>query len=203
MSIKYLWAKLFKKIRGTAINNSSIHSTARIESGSHIVNSSFGKYSFCGYDCEIINTSIGAFCSIANNVVIGGANHPIDWVSTSPVFYFGRDSIKKKFSSYLRESDKYTSIGNDVWIGQFAIIKQGVKIGNGAVIGMASVVTKDVPSYTIVAGNPARLIRMRFPIGTIEGLEKSQWWNMDDAKIAKLSRYIQKPNEFIKSISKL
>ena len=159
-----------------------------------------GKYSFCGYDCEIINCKIGAYCSIANNVIIGGAMHPINWVSMSPVFYAGRDSIKKKFSTYTREKDKLTYIGNDVWIGHGAHIKQGVRIGDGAIIGMGAVVTKDVPNYTIVAGNPAHYIRNRFDEKTSERLMQSEWWNLPDEQIAKLASYIQDPDEFLKHI---
>lgn len=64
-----------------------------------------------------MNTEIGVFCPIANNVKIGGARHPIEWVSTSPVFYSGRDSVRKKFAKFDRDEDKHTVIGNDVWIG--------------------------------------------------------------------------------------
>ena len=82
-------------------------------------------------------------------------------VSTSPVFYSGRDSVKAKFSKHERK--KYnTVIGHDVWIGQNIRIKQGVNIGTGAIIGMGSIVTKDVPPYNIYAGNPAKFIRKRF-----------------------------------------
>ena len=93
-----------------------------------------------------------AFLSIANNVVIGGGKHPINWVGMSPVFYKGKDSVKAKFSSYEREKPLVTSIGHDVWIGRNAIIKGGVKIGNGSVIGMGSIITKDVLPYSIVGG---------------------------------------------------
>lgn len=71
MNIKYLMAKLLKKIRGSAIKSSFIHPTAKVESGCNIVNVRMERHSFCGYDCEINNTEIGSFCSIANNVVIG------------------------------------------------------------------------------------------------------------------------------------
>lgn len=101
--------------------------------------------------------------------------HPITWASMSPVFYYGRDSVKKKFAEFHREQDKRTSIGHNVWLGHGAHIKQGVTIGNGAVVGMGSVVTKDVPPYAIVAGNPARLIRVRFNDDLIEQLEESRW----------------------------
>ena len=200
MNIIYYWSKLFKKFRGASVKNSKIHPTSKVESGSMFVGSSMGKYSFCGYDCEIINCQIGAYCSIANHVIIGGASHPIDWVSTSPVFYYGRDSVKKKFSTFHRDPGKITVIGNDVWIGDGAHIKQGVTVGDGAVVGMGAVVTKDVKPYTIVAGNPARLIRNRFDDTIIESLVKSKWWEFPEEKIQSLSKYIQNPEEFIKHL---
>lgn len=196
----YLWAKILKKIQGSALKNSSIHSTSKVESGCNIVNTTMDRHSFCGYDCEIVNCEIGAFTSIANGVIIGGGMHPIDWVSMSPVFYEGRDSVKTKFSVHKRESVKSTSIGNDVWIGRNALIKQGVSIGTGAVVGMGSVVTKDVPPYTIVAGNPARVIRMRFEENTINELLKSEWWKMSDSKLNKFAYTFNNPVEFLKLI---
>lgn len=200
MNLLYLWSKSLKKIRGAAIINSCIHSSAKIESGSHVVNSSFDRYSFCGYDCEIMNTVVGSFCSIANNVVIGGAMHPIDWVSMSPVFYEGRDSVKMKFSEHKRETDKRTSIGHDVWIGQGTVIKQGVHIGTGAVVGMGAVVTKNVGDYEIVAGNPARLIKKRFDDELIYALLKTEWWNFSDERLHELGKYFNDPVEFLKHI---
>lgn len=199
-SIPFLWAKLIKKARGVAIYNSVLDKSAVIESGSHIVNSSFGKYSYCGYDCEIINCKIGAFCSLGNNIKIGGANHPYNWVSTSPVFYEGRDSLKKKFATFTRPKDKDTIIGNDVWIGHNSIILQGVNIGDGAVIGSGSVVTKDVPPYSIVGGNPARIIKKRFDDIIIEKLLECKWWDLNEKKLKDLAVYIQSPKDFINGL---
>lgn len=195
-----LLSKILKKLRFSAIRNSIIDSTSKVESGSNLVNVTIGKYSFCGYDCDIINTRIGSFCSIANNVVIGGAMHPISWVSTSPVFYYGRDSINKKFSTHRRPEDLPTVIGNDVWIGEGVKIKQGVSIGTGAVVGMGSVVTKDIPPYAIVAGNPARIIRMRFDDDVVESLLSAQWWNMPESKLSQLAKYITDPRKFISEL---
>lgn len=200
MGFGYYWCKLVKKLRGSAIKNSIIHATSKVESGSQIVNSVFNKHSFCGYDCDIINTEIGSFCSIANNVKIGGGMHPISWVSMSPVFYSGRDSVKAKLSEFDREPVLRTVVGSDVWIGESVIVKQGVTIGHGAVVGMGSIVTKDVAPYSIVGGNPARLIKMRFDQHIIEKMLNSKWWEMDENKLKKHAEYIKDPEAFFKSI---
>lgn len=203
MNIVYIWNRILKKIRGSAIANSSIHNTSKVEAGSQFINSSMDRYSFCGYDCKILNCDIGAFCSIADGVIIGGAQHPIQWASTSPVFYNGRDSIPKKFSKFDRPKAKRTTIGNDVWIGDRALIKGGVTVGDGAIIGMGSVVTKDVGPYEIWAGNPAHLIRYRFSDKTIKSLVNLKWWTLDDKTLKKISMYICNPEQFIQSIEEL
>ena len=197
MNLEYLYAKLLKKLQGRAITKSIIHRTSKVEAGSHIVCSTFNKHSFCGYNCDIINTDIGSFCSISNNVKIGGGMHPINWVSTSPVFYEGRDSVKKKFSIYKREPNKRTLIEHDVWIGESSIIKQGVRIGTGAVIGMGSIVTKDVEPYSIVAGSPAKEIKKRFNEKIISELLETKWWEFSDYELNKYAIFMQDPDAFI------
>jgi acetyltransferase-like isoleucine patch superfamily enzyme len=202
MKILYYVSRLWKKMSGKAILNSKIHKTSKVESGSQIINVTMGKHSFCGYDCTIINCEIGSFCSISNGVVIGGGMHPIDWVSTSPVFYQGRDSVKKKYSNHTREPQKRTHIGNDVWIGERVLIKQGIVIGHGAIIGMGSIVTKDVEPYTIVGGNPARFIRKRFAAEIVEDLLSIKFWDMVDQDLIKYAEYIKDPVQFIKEVKK-
>ena len=199
--ILYLWAKMFKKIRGVAVKNSTIDKTSKVESGSQIVNSTFGRYSFCGYDCQIINCDVGSFTSIANNVVIGGAAHPMDWVGMSPVFYEGRDSVKTKFSEHKRPCPTRTVVGSDVWIGEKALIKAGVNICNGAVVGMGSVVTKDVEAYSVVAGNPAKTIIMRFDHDTITFLLESKWWDCEESKHKEQVKLFNNDNEFKRLLS--
>lgn len=201
MDIAYVLAKLIKKSRKAAIKNSNIHNTSKIEAGSLIVNSTMEKHSFCGYDCKIVYCDIGSFCSISDQVSIGGGMHPIDWVSTSPVFYEGRDSVKAKFSTHARDDIRKTIIGNDVWIGEKVLIKQGIKIGNGAVVGMGSVVTKDVPPYSIVAGNPAKLIRMRFPEDVIAELERIKWWEFSEKELIRCAEFFIEPTKFIEKVS--
>ena len=159
------------------------------------------KHSFCGYDNEIINTKIGSFCSIGNHVKIGGGEHPYSWVSTSPVFYKGRDSVKAKFSEFDRVEIRTTIIGNDVWVGQNSLIKQGITIGHGAIIGMGSVVTKDVEPYSIVAGVPAKKIKLRFSEDLISKLIKSKWWDLKENELNKAAENIKDPIKFLDSIN--
>jgi acetyltransferase-like isoleucine patch superfamily enzyme len=130
---------------------------------------------------------IGKFCSIAHEVVIQlGGNHRIDRVSTYPFRGFPSDWPEAKF---LPADDVYgmskgdVIIGNDVWIGYGALILSGVKIGDGAVIGAGAVITKDVEPYSIVTGNPARLIRKRFDDDTIRKLLEIKWWDWPMEKI--------------------
>ena len=199
MTLSYLYSKFFKKIvRGKSILHSTIHKTAVVNSGCSVVNSSVGKCSYLGYDAEIVNCEIGAYCSIAGNVHIGGAEHPIDWVSTSPVFQDVKHSgptkrfCKKKLPEY-----KTTIIGNDVWIGYGAAIKQGVKVGDGAVIATGAVVTKDVAPYSIVGGCPAKHIKFRFSEDIINDLLAIKWWNLSDDELSSVAEYIDNPIEFI------
>lgn len=183
--IIYYIAKCIKKIQLPAIKNSEIHKTSEICSAAHIVGCQIDRYSYIGNNCTVINCKIGAFCSIADFCIIGGAAHPTQFVSSSPVFLKGKNCMKTNFSKHIFEPSKTTYIGNDVWLGNSCLIKAGISIGDGAVIGMGSVVTKDVSPYTIVAGNPAREIRKRFNPEIIDKLCKLSWWKWDDEKLYK------------------
>ena len=92
-----------------------------------------------------------------------------------------------------------TTIGHDVWIGFGARIRSGVKIGHGAVVGMGAVVTRDVESYTIVAGNPARVVSRRFSKDVADALEASAWWDMNDADLRASAELFTEPEAFLKS----
>jgi len=202
-NIEYIISKIIKKLHLRAIKDSSIDKTSSIGSGSHFVFSKMDRHSFCGYDCTIVNTNIGSFCSIAGNCEIGGASHTVDWVSTSPVFNENRDQIKKKYSYHSYDCTPYTTIiGNDVWIGSRCSIKSGVKIGDGSVVGMGSVVTKDIPPYQIWAGNPAKFIKNRFDENITKKLLEIKWWNFSDEKLTQFAAHIKDPKLFISEIEK-
>lgn len=182
-NIEYYWSKILKKIRLKALVNVDIPSTSKVCSGSQLVNVKMGKYSDIGYDCTILNTKIGSFCSFGANIIIGGAPHSIDWVSTSPVFNKNKDHLPKKFSLHEFSLDGNTIIGNDVWIANNVLVKAGVIVGDGAVIGMGSIVTKDIAPYEIWAGNPARFIKKRFDHNIVDEMLEIKWWEWNDKKI--------------------
>lgn len=142
---------------------------------------------------------IGKYCSISSGVTImlSGEHRP-DWVTTYPfsaIFQNFRD-----YSEGVSATKGDVEIGNDVWIGMNVLILSGVKIGDGAVIGAGCVVAKDVEPYAIVAGNPARLIRKRFPQDVIDKLLELKWWNWDRAKISENMPYLMsnRIEEFVK-----
>ena len=138
---------------------------------------SIGRYTYVNDNTKIYaNTSIGAFCSIAPNVTIAPGEHDYTKISTHPLLY------DKKWNKHIMQKDelnKKTIIENDVWIGCNSIIKAGVVVGNGSIIGAGAVVTKSVPPYSIVVGNPAKIIKYRFDEQKIKKLLNEQWWNKD------------------------
>ncbi|MCL4110250.1 UNVERIFIED_CONTAM: hypothetical protein GTU68_030634, partial [Idotea baltica] len=129
---------------------------------------------------------IGKFCMIASDVtfLMNGANHLSDAITSYPFAIFGKDWAEAmEGKSYPSKGD--TIIGNDVWIGYGATIMPGVEIGDGAIIGAKSIVTKDVEPYAIVGGNPASKIRMRFSINEVKSLLNLKWWDWPIEKITK------------------
>lgn len=197
--IKYYFLSMLKKIRGASIYRSNFDLDSKVESGSRVINSNFGKYTFCGYDCVIINADVGSFCSLASNVTIGGAMHPLSYLSTSPVFLSHKDSVRTKFAKHNYLPQLRTEIGHDVWIGDGAYLKAGIKVGHGAVIGMGAVVTKDVPAYAVVGGNPARILKYRFRPEIIEALLRWSWWNLPVEELHAIGPHTNNPEKLLYS----
>lgn len=170
--------------------------------GARLTASSLGAYSYVQSDSMVNHAEIGPFCSIAGGVIIGLGEHPINMVSTSPLFYDPVQPLPKFFAKERLFTDIFpkTVIGADVWIGQGAMVKAGVRIGVGAVIGSASMVTKDVPPYTIAAGNPCRPIRLRFPEATCKRLLDSRWWDFSETRLEELADSFSDPETFLAAL---
>ena len=178
------------------LQEADVDKRAAICSGVKFYRSKIGKYSYIGNKSFISDTDIGNFTSISTDCYIGGTTHPIDWVSTSPVFHKWENIMKKNFARHEFQIFNRTKIGNDVWIGNRVIIKAGITIQDGAIIGMGSVVTKDVGPYEIWAGNPAKMIRKRFDDDKIEKMINIKWWNWNDKKIEENAEIFNNVDEF-------
>lgn len=156
-----------------------------------------GRFTYGGATFKLWSAServeVGAFCSFAEQVLIfGGGEHRVDWVSTHP--------LRIAFNSPGAGEDGHphskgtTRIGNDVWIGHGAMVLSGVTVGDGACIGAGAVVSKDVPAYSIVAGNPGRVIRQRFGEDQIQQLLRICWWNWPVERIKRYEALLCSPD---------
>jgi acetyltransferase-like isoleucine patch superfamily enzyme len=154
----------------------------------HKLKIGYGTYGGCFNRNNNIppDISFGNYCSISSNIRIFRANHPYKEFTTHPILF---NPIAGNVKKDLLKRPELV-VGHDVWIGEWVIITPGVnKIGNGAVIGSGSIVTKDIPPYSIAVGNPAKVIGYRFDETTINNLEKSKWWNFKkDELIMKLEQ---------------
>jgi acetyltransferase-like isoleucine patch superfamily enzyme len=145
-----------------------------------------GDYSYGAFDRWRIppGTKIGRYCSFSASAQIISANHPLQALSTHPIFYAKSRGVIDRD----RVDAQPTIIEDDVWIGHHAIITPGCKhIGRGAVIGAGAIVTRNVPAYAIVVGNPGKLIRHRFSPDVIAAIERTRWWELDRATLARAS----------------
>ena len=150
-----------------------------------VAESAFGDYSYVVNDSDIIYATIGRFCSIAAHTRLNPGNHPLDRVMLSHVSYrssaYGLGPDDPSFFDWRRSSP--VTLGHDVWIGHGAVVLAGVSVGTGAAVGAGAIVTKDVPPFAIVVGNPGRILRMRFPDPVIAALQRIAWWDWPHGRL--------------------
>lgn len=170
------------------------------------------SYQVSGYCCA---ARIGRYCSFGEQVQIGRQNHPMTWASTSPLFYLNGAAIgveggfegAEAYHSYQFENTgpptkaQITKIGNDVWIGHGALIKAGVTVGDGAIIAAHAVVVRDVPPYTVVAGNPATIKKARFAPHLVAQMLHSRWWRFAPWQLQRFD--MAKPKDFLRGVRQL
>ncbi|MEN1972204.1 CatB-related O-acetyltransferase [Luteimonas sp. MJ204] len=154
-------------------------SSGRIDIGAH----TYGKprIRWWGEDANLL---VGKYCSIAEGVEIFlGGNHRTDWITTFPFSWFGKAWPEARGITGHPATRGDVVIGNDVWLGAGCVVLSGVRIGDGAVIGCRAVVSRDVPPFAIVTGNPAKVVRLRFDEGRIARLLAVRWWDWPDARV--------------------
>lgn len=164
----------------------------------HLHDVMIGDYSYIAFNSRISQTSIGKFCSIGPNFLCGWGIHPVDCLSTSPMFY----STQRQNGVTLSGTDKVQErkpikIGNDVFIGMNVTVLDGVTIGDGAVIGAGAVVSKDIPPYAIAVGNPIQILRYRFDEEKIKKLLIIKWWEWPDEKLKLVEQNFFEIDKFI------
>ena len=179
----------------------------RIYNFSEIPDTYVGFGTYIARNSKLPNSIIGRYCSIGENVSLIIGRHPVnEFVSTHPAFFSTEKQAgftyvnEKKFPErkYVKvnEYEKSLKIGNDVWIGRNVLIMEGLEIGDGAIIGAGSIVTKDVESYSICVGIPAKKIKNRFSDEDVAFLTKVQWWNKSEQWITQNASKFEKVDEF-------
>lgn len=166
-SIKSLYYRFRSIIRipSDVFNHNEVHNSTRIAGGSSLKYCNIGKHNYIARRNSLYKVTVGNYCCFGPDIHIGGMQHSYWWYSMSPIL-----------SDECKSPDR-TIIGNDVWLGAGCIIKQGVKIGDGAVVGANSFVNKDVEPFSIVVGSPAKLLRYRFGEDVCEAVVKSGYWD--------------------------
>ena len=186
---------------GAKVTNSRLYSYAAVSKGAIVTNSTIDEFSSIGRNSTVINSELGKFCSISWNVTIGATQHSFDRCSSHAFPYIQQFDFVKEDRKIITK----TTIGNDVWIGANAVIMPGVSVGDGAIIGAGSVVTKNVTAYSIVAGVPAKTIRRRFSQDTINKLLDIEWWKWDRELLKENINLFQKNlnSEILESFEKI
>lgn len=173
--------------------------------GARLNNVSIGKYSRVGKKCKLTNVVMGNFSAIGEDCVLGLGQHPTDTLTFHSIFYkkgnWGWHDDWVKYPEGFVDQKQIT-IGNDVWIGQRAIIMDGVTVGDGAIVAAGALVTKDVPPFAIVGGVPAKVIKYKFSDEMINRLLEIKWWNLSDDEITKVIDLFHKRSVTLEDVNR-
>jgi acetyltransferase-like isoleucine patch superfamily enzyme len=166
---------------GAELAGSTLESCVAVHLKSRLSGVKMGRFTYVARDSVLNDVDIGRFCSIGPRCLIGSGDHPVTWVATSPVFYSqldqaGRSLVGEWLAPEGFAERRRINIGHDVWLGAHVFVRDGVNIGNGAIVAAGAVVTKDVPAFALVGGVPARIIRFRFSPEVIEEMQSIAWW---------------------------
>ncbi len=182
----------------SSISNSKIGNKSKLYPVYHIIDSSIGDYTYISINSFISKTIIGKFCSIGPNFLCGWGIHPLNGLSTSPMFYSTNKQNGESITTLDKiEERKEIKIGNDVFIGANVTVLDGVTIGDGAVIGAGAVVSKDIPPYAICVGCPIKITGYRFEKEVINKLLSIKWWDWEDTQLSKIETYFFDVEKFI------
>ncbi|MGB0958976.1 MAG: chloramphenicol acetyltransferase [Halocynthiibacter sp.] len=165
---------------GCSITDTTFGAYTEIGAGSRIAHSTIEDYAYCDRYADIANATVGKFSNIAAFTRIGATDHPLDTAACHHFLYRSADywdDVENDAAFFAHRQSRQAHIGADTWIGNGAMIKPEVTLGHGAVVASGAVVTKDVDPYTIVAGTPAKVIRLRQPKEVAERLIELAWWD--------------------------
>lgn len=174
----------------TNVERCTFENNVVINRRSYINDSYVGRYTYMGINTTMNYTKIGAFCSIARNVDIGGFDHDYHKLTTMPAFRFAQTlGGGGRLKSHSKHND-FCMIGNDVWIAAGAQVLHNVTIGDGAVVGANAVVTKDIPPYAVAVGVPARVIAYRCDKELIDKMLEIKWWDWPEEVLVENMEFI-------------
>jgi phosphonate metabolism protein (transferase hexapeptide repeat family) len=186
------------------IAESTFGAFVEIGKGSRVAHSTFGDYSYCDRYADIANAQIGKFANIAAFSRIGATDHPLHTASCHHFLYRSSDywdDTTPDETFFAHRQSRVANIGHDTWIGAGAMVKPEVTLGHGAVVASGAVVTKDVDPYTIVAGTPAKVLRLRQPRDIADRLIELAWWDwshdrlratLDDHRALPVEAFLEK-----------
>lgn len=164
------------------VTSSTLGIYARVKDYAELRESTLGEYSYISQYSIVNKALIGKFTSIANGCYIGLWEHNTEVSTHCFYLYEHAGNFVEGYTNYDKDVLD-VKIGNDVWIGANAVILKGVSVGDGAIVGASSVVTKDVPAYAVVVGNPAKILKYRYSKDDIDWLQKIKWWDFNRDKL--------------------